>query len=83
MRESEGFSEGGPWKVHLEENLREFVADGLREASNEVGGISQVGLADLKVREQRMRKTEHELELQRCGAKVFLNLFFPPQIQKA
>lgn len=59
------------WKIHLEENVRQFIASGLTNAAASIHGSSiQVALADLEIRQQRMRKTTVELSIQRCAAKV-------------
>lgn len=65
LREKDGTE--GEWEVQLEENVRTFVGDGIGEA---VRGEGRVGMARLEVREQRMRKSENELRVQRCVAKV-------------
>jgi MoxR-like ATPase len=75
------------WSIHLEENVRQFVASGLEDAAaaktasltgaredtitkdNVHPGI-RVAMADPRVRQQRMRKTDAELSIQRCAAKV-------------
>jgi len=61
----------GGWRIELEENVRTFVGTGLAVAGQAVDGEQpQVGFASLAVREQRMRKTDAELDIQRCVAKV-------------
>lgn len=55
LKEIDGFVEG-PWTIHLEENVRQFVATGLRDAGeSRAKDKPQVDLAALVVREQRMR----------------------------
>ncbi|KAI5481630.1 hypothetical protein MNV49_002856 [Pseudohyphozyma bogoriensis] len=61
----------GDWVVHVEENVRTFVFDGMREAAEVKGGV-EVQFAALSVREQRMKKTNIEFGLQHCAAKVTL-----------
>ena len=61
----------GGWRIELEENVRTFVGAGLALAGQAIDGEKlEVGFASLGVREQRMRKTEAELDIQRCVAKV-------------
>lgn len=59
----------GSWRLHLEENVRQFVAAGLAEAVKENEAV-EVGLASIEVRQQRMRKTEAELAIQHCVSKA-------------
>lgn len=70
LRRIDGQHEGAHWRVHLEENVREFVSAGLGETKVSQG--LEVGFASLEVREQRMRKTQAEFLLQRCVAKITL-----------
>lgn len=67
LREQDGIK--GRYKVHLEENVRQFVAAGLERAAQGQEGV-EVGLASIEVRQQRMRKTKAELEIQHCVAQV-------------
>jgi len=61
----------GGWRIELEEHVRTFVGTGLAVAGQAVDGDKpEVGFASLAVREQRMRKTAAELDIQRCVAKV-------------
>ncbi|KAM0751190.1 Creatinase/aminopeptidase [Meredithblackwellia eburnea MCA 4105] len=69
LKERDGVSIEDAWKIHVEENVRQFVAEGVKEAA---GDKVEVGLASLVVREQRMRKTENELKIQRCAGKITL-----------
>lgn len=64
-----GVGHEGGWRLHLEENVRQFVASGLAEAVEQNEGV-EVGLASIEVRQQRMRKTEAELAIQHCVSKV-------------
>lgn len=62
---------GRAWRLHLEENTRQFVSNGLeRSAAALQGERIEVWLASTEVRQQRMRKTQAELQIQRCVAKV-------------
>ncbi|KAK4693021.1 hypothetical protein P7C70_g9013, partial [Phenoliferia sp. Uapishka_3] len=73
LKEADGFGEGQGWTIHLEENVRQFVSAGLQAAGQQIQNVKpKVELAALVVREQRMRKTENELALQRCAGKVTL-----------
>lgn len=67
------------WRIDLEENMRQFVSYGLEEAVNSLRASAEkasnkeeveIGFARLKVREQRMQKTEAELKILRCAARV-------------
>lgn len=71
--------EGSGWRIDLEENMRQFVSHGLEEAVNSLRASAEVpstkeevliGFARLEVREQRMQKTEAELKILRCAARV-------------
>ncbi|GAA6005786.1 hypothetical protein JCM11491_004010 [Sporobolomyces phaffii] len=62
----------GDWSIEVEENVRQFVAAGIEEAVAQLGIEARVGLAKMEVRELRMRKTDAELELQKCVAKITL-----------
>ncbi|KAL8276619.1 hypothetical protein RQP46_010968 [Phenoliferia psychrophenolica] len=69
LRERDGAS--GEWTIHVEENVRQFVSTGLQAAGESLQTVQPiVNLAALVVREQRMRKTENEIALQRCAGKV-------------
>ncbi|GAA5943409.1 hypothetical protein JCM1841_002533 [Sporobolomyces salmonicolor] len=56
----------GDWSIEVEENVRQFIAAGLAGAAQQLKKTPTVRLARLAVREQRMRKTEAELAIQRC-----------------
>ncbi|GAA5873177.1 hypothetical protein JCM16303_006961 [Sporobolomyces ruberrimus] len=62
----------GEWSIEIEENVRQFVAAGIKEASSDLESKPRVGLARMVVRELRMRKTEAELDIQRCVGKITL-----------
>ncbi|GAA5994276.1 hypothetical protein JCM5350_002507 [Sporobolomyces pararoseus] len=62
----------GAWSIEIEENVRQFVASGLEEAAAKSDSKAKVGLAKMVIRELRMRKTEAELEIQRCVGKITL-----------
>ncbi|ORY88833.1 peptidase M24, structural domain-containing protein [Leucosporidium creatinivorum] len=68
LRGKDGINSEG-WSIHLEENVRQFVASGLAAAVKEKEGV-EVGLASIEVRQQRMRKTKAELNIQHCVAKI-------------
>ncbi|KAK4058249.1 hypothetical protein OIO90_000406 [Microbotryomycetes sp. JL221] len=55
--------------VHVEENVRQFVASGIRDAVSRKGQF-EVDVASLDIRRQRMKKTGVELAIQRCVAKI-------------
>ncbi len=77
---SEAGATGG-WRIELEENVRTFVGSGLAVAGAAAEGDKpEVGFASLAVREQRMRKTEAELAIQRCVAKVSAPAIPPPRL---
>ncbi|SGZ18619.1 BQ5605_C020g09193 [Microbotryum silenes-dioicae] len=64
------------WTIHLEENMRQLVADGIGKAVKTVEGRGlevRVGLVGESIREQRMRKTKKERELLRCVSKVTMH----------
>ncbi|SCZ93040.1 BZ3500_MvSof-1268-A1-R1_Chr6-2g08422 [Microbotryum saponariae] len=65
------------WTIHLEENTRQLVADGIGQAMRrgvEGRGLEvKVGLVGESIREQRMRKTKKERELLRCVSKVTMH----------
>lgn len=76
LREQAGAT--GEWRIELEENVRTFVGTGLGLAGKQLeGDWPEVGLASIAVREQRMRKTAAELDIQRCAAKVKLRRLSP------
>ncbi|GAA5935643.1 M24 family metallopeptidase [Sporobolomyces koalae] len=62
----------GEWSIQIEENVRQFVATGIAQAAQDLKTQARVGLVELEVRELRMRKTEAELHIQRCVAKITL-----------
>jgi Xaa-Pro aminopeptidase len=79
LREREGDEGRGGWNIGLEENVRTFVGEGIRSAVGKRRSWDErqdervevrVGLVGIEVRELRMRKTEAELRILRCVAKV-------------
>ncbi|GAA5899909.1 hypothetical protein JCM8208_005539 [Rhodotorula glutinis] len=66
-----GNESGAAWSVEVEENVRTFVRDGLAAAASRIDGEGpSIGLANLEVRELRMRKSQVEGRIQHCVAKI-------------
>jgi Xaa-Pro aminopeptidase len=79
-RATDGVKSEG-WSIHLEENVRQFIASGLAAAVQEKESV-EVGLATIEVRQQRMRKTKAELKIQRCVARVSCRRRASPSLSK-
>lgn len=58
------------WSIQIEENVRQFISSGLSDAVASLQVDARVEFASLRVREQRMRKSEGELQIMRCAARV-------------
>lgn len=61
--------------IQIEENARQFISNGLEQAikSLEIQSSTSIEFASLEIREQRMRKSEAELQIQRCASKITLD----------
>ncbi|KAK4051953.1 hypothetical protein OIV83_002658 [Microbotryomycetes sp. JL201] len=60
-------------RVHVEENVRQFVASGVRQALHTMDPSAAVELASLTIRQQRMSKTKAEQAILHCAAKVTIH----------
>ncbi|GAA6063783.1 hypothetical protein JCM10212_005572 [Sporobolomyces blumeae] len=87
FEEAESTTRSSSWSIEIEENVRQFVSSGIATAVEEdraravertrfgdlgVVDVPRVGLAKLEVRELRMRKTDREVAIQKCVAKITL-----------